>query len=113
MPGGNRYVCPDCNGWIVKDGRCVNCRGTGVNLDVSPAPSCRVCGGSGACVTCRGTGDIRAVQVDTSGKPQRNAYLGIAITLTAMAFIFEQILFGLIAIYFAVQAVIAHRRVSN
>jgi hypothetical protein len=55
-----RQRCLDCaGGWIVGDGKCAQCNGTGVNTQLDSAqPKCPYCKGTGLCGTCGGSGTI-------------------------------------------------------
>lgn len=55
MPRGK---CPSCDGgFLVGDGRCARCHGTGINPQIDSAqPECPFCRGSGTCADCGGLG---------------------------------------------------------
>jgi hypothetical protein len=88
MPIANNK-CPDCRGFLVRDGRCQVCGGSGRNPRLnSDELICCGCGGSGLCPTCRGTGLKNEIGPDSSGRSQRQAYLANGILFMVFAFVF-------------------------
>lgn len=91
MMGGSRKNngCPDCNGVFVKDGKCVECQGSGRNIHLNATnANCRVCSGSGLCIRCSGTGLKAWTTNDLGGRAQRRGYLTVAL----QSFIFPVVL---------------------
>ena len=76
MPRGRKNLCPDCEGFRVRDGKCRECFGSGGSIHLNSAsPSCLVCGGDGLCPACRGTGLKTWKLNDLGGQSQSRSYL--------------------------------------